>query len=88
MLKGFGFCEFESSEGILRALRLLHKVNIDGQELVGSVNLSLLKGFYLLLFFKWFYMLILRLNRQAPRMQELVQSFIEISLEITLIDFF
>ena len=32
--KGFGFCEFESAEGVLRALRLLSKFNIDGQELV------------------------------------------------------
>ncbi|ONK63623.1 uncharacterized protein A4U43_C07F17190 [Asparagus officinalis] len=29
----FGFCEFEAAEGILRALRLLTKLNIDGQEL-------------------------------------------------------
>lgn len=33
-LKGFGFCEFESAEGVLRALRLLNKLNIDGQELM------------------------------------------------------
>lgn len=32
--KGFGFCEFESAEGVLRALRLLSKFSIDGQELV------------------------------------------------------
>lgn len=32
--KGFGFCEFESAEGILRATRLLNKLSIDGQELV------------------------------------------------------
>lgn len=32
--KRFGFCEFESAEGVLRALRLLSKFNIDGQELV------------------------------------------------------
>lgn len=32
--KGFGFCEFESAEGVLRALRLLSKLNIDGQELM------------------------------------------------------
>lgn len=32
--KGFGFCEFESAEGVLRVLRLLSKFNIDGQELV------------------------------------------------------
>ena len=30
----FGFCEFESAEGILRATRLLNKLSIDGQELV------------------------------------------------------
>lgn len=34
--KGFGFCEFEAAEGILRALRLLNKLNIDGQELMVS----------------------------------------------------
>lgn len=32
--RGFGFCEFESAEGVLRALRLLSKFNIDGQDLV------------------------------------------------------
>ncbi|KAL6969471.1 hypothetical protein U1Q18_029183 [Sarracenia purpurea var. burkii] len=32
--KGFGFCEFESAEGVLRALRLLNKLNVDGQELM------------------------------------------------------
>lgn len=32
--RGFGFCEFESAEGVLRALRLLTKLNVDGQELV------------------------------------------------------
>ncbi|XP_061372328.1 RNA-binding motif protein 25-like [Gastrolobium bilobum] len=36
--KGFGFCEFESDEGVLRALRLLTKLNIDGQELMLTVN--------------------------------------------------
>ncbi|KAJ4961660.1 hypothetical protein NE237_021570 [Protea cynaroides] len=36
--RGFGFCEFESAEGVLRALRLLSKLNIDGQELVLNVN--------------------------------------------------
>ncbi|XVE85055.1 hypothetical protein DITRI_Ditri17bG0061700 [Diplodiscus trichospermus] len=36
--KGFGFCEFESAEGVLRALRLLSKFNIDGQELLLNVN--------------------------------------------------
>lgn len=32
--RGFGFCEFESAEGVLRALRLLSKFSVDGQELV------------------------------------------------------
>ncbi|XXG55326.1 hypothetical protein AAC387_Pa03g3023 [Persea americana] len=36
--RGFGFCEFESAEGVLRALRLLSKFNVDGQELVLNVN--------------------------------------------------
>ncbi|XP_073001183.1 RNA-binding motif protein 25 isoform X1 [Typha latifolia] len=36
--KGFGFCEFESAEGVLRAMRLLSKLNIDGQELVLNIN--------------------------------------------------
>ncbi|XP_024023897.1 RNA-binding protein 25 isoform X2 [Morus notabilis] len=36
--RGFGFCEFESAEGVLRALRLLSKFSIDGQELVLNVN--------------------------------------------------
>ncbi|BBN09068.1 RNA-binding protein 25 [Marchantia polymorpha subsp. ruderalis] len=36
--KGFGFCEFESAEGVLRALRLLNKFSLDGQELVLNVN--------------------------------------------------
>ncbi|KAM5566759.1 RNA-binding protein 25 [Rosa sericea] len=36
--RGFGFCDFESAEGVLRALRLLSKFNIDGQELVLNVN--------------------------------------------------
>ncbi|XP_047182414.1 RNA-binding protein 25 isoform X2 [Vigna umbellata] len=34
----FGFYEFESAEGVLRALRLLTKLNIDGQELKVNVN--------------------------------------------------
>ncbi|CAH1424255.1 unnamed protein product [Lactuca virosa] len=33
-LKGFGFCEFGNVEGVLRALRLLSKLSIDGQELM------------------------------------------------------
>ncbi|KAL0336155.1 UNVERIFIED_CONTAM: RNA-binding protein 25 [Sesamum radiatum] len=37
-LKGFGFCEFESAEGVLRALRLLNKLSVDGQELMLNVN--------------------------------------------------
>ncbi|EPS71669.1 hypothetical protein M569_03088 [Genlisea aurea] len=37
-LKGFGFCEFETAEGVLRALRLLNKLNVDGQELMLNVN--------------------------------------------------
>ncbi|XP_048503385.1 RNA-binding motif protein 25 isoform X3 [Beta vulgaris subsp. vulgaris] len=36
--KRFGFCEFESAEGVLRALRLLSKCNVDGEELVLNVN--------------------------------------------------
>ncbi|KAG0467605.1 hypothetical protein HPP92_019185 [Vanilla planifolia] len=36
--KGFGFCEFEAAEGVLRALRLLSKLNIDGQELMLNIN--------------------------------------------------
>ncbi|KAG7585173.1 PWI domain [Arabidopsis thaliana x Arabidopsis arenosa] len=36
--KGFGFYEFESAEGILRAIRLLTKRTIDGQELLVNVN--------------------------------------------------
>ncbi|XP_024530288.1 RNA-binding protein 25 isoform X2 [Selaginella moellendorffii] len=36
--KGFGFCEFENAEGVLRALRLLNKNSLDGQELVLNVN--------------------------------------------------
>ncbi|KAJ7558136.1 hypothetical protein O6H91_04G025800 [Diphasiastrum complanatum] len=37
-LKGFGFCEFDTAEGVLRALRLLNKISLDGQELVLNVN--------------------------------------------------
>lgn len=36
--KGFGFCEFENAEGVLRALRLLNKFSLEGQELVLNVN--------------------------------------------------
>lgn len=38
--KGFGFCEFESAEGVLRALRILNKFSLEGQELVLNVNLA------------------------------------------------
>ncbi|KAL8534140.1 hypothetical protein ACS0TY_010229 [Phlomoides rotata] len=37
-LKGFGFCEFESAEGVLCALRLLNKLSVDGQALMLNVN--------------------------------------------------
>ncbi|CAI9273012.1 unnamed protein product [Lactuca saligna] len=33
-LKGFGFCEFRNVEGVMRALRLLSKLSIGGQELM------------------------------------------------------
>lgn len=36
--KGFGFCEFEDAEGVLRALRLLSNLSIDGQELLVKSN--------------------------------------------------
>lgn len=36
--KGFGFCEFESAEGVLRALRLINKFSLEGQDLVLNVN--------------------------------------------------
>ncbi|WOK92057.1 RNA-binding protein 25 isoform X2 [Canna indica] len=36
--KGFGFCEFETAEGVLRSLRLLTKLNIDGQELMVNIK--------------------------------------------------
>jgi RNA-binding protein 25 len=35
--KGFGFVEFEDAEGVLRALRLLNGVKLDGQELLLKV---------------------------------------------------
>lgn len=38
--KGFGFYEFESAEGSLRAIRLLTKLTIDGQELLVIMDLS------------------------------------------------
>ena len=36
--KGFGFCEYEDAEGVLRALRLLHNLALDGQELLLKCN--------------------------------------------------
>ncbi|KIY94795.1 RNA-binding protein 25 [Monoraphidium neglectum] len=36
--KGFGFCEFEEAEGVLRAIRLLNGVKLDGQELMLKSN--------------------------------------------------
>lgn len=41
-LKGFGFCEFESAEGVLCALRLLNKLSVDGQELMVWMHCPLL----------------------------------------------
>ncbi|KAK9824335.1 hypothetical protein WJX72_009526 [[Myrmecia] bisecta] len=37
-LKGFGFCEFAEASGVLRAMRLLNKLSLDGQELVLKCN--------------------------------------------------
>lgn len=34
VFKGFGFCEFESTEGLLPALRPLNNFSIDGQQLL------------------------------------------------------
>jgi RNA-binding protein 25 len=36
--KGFGFCEYEDADGALRALRLLHNLALDGQELLIKPN--------------------------------------------------
>lgn len=36
--KGFGFCEYETAEGVLRALRLLHNLSLDSQELLLKCN--------------------------------------------------
>lgn len=36
--KGFGFCEYEDADGALRALRLLHNLALDGQELLLKPN--------------------------------------------------
>ncbi|KAI5076192.1 hypothetical protein GOP47_0008257 [Adiantum capillus-veneris] len=40
--KGFGFCEYESPESLLRALRLLQRLKLKGQELVLKVDKSTL----------------------------------------------
>eukprot|EP00898_Chlorokybus_atmophyticus_P005490 jgi/Chlat1/5942/Chrsp4S06262 len=37
-LKGFGFCEFSTAEGVLRALHVLKALAVDGQELLVNVN--------------------------------------------------
>lgn len=36
--KGFGFCEFEDAEGVLRAIRLLNHLPLDGQEILLKCN--------------------------------------------------
>ena len=36
--KGFGFCEFEDAESVLRALRLLNGLALDGQDLLLKCN--------------------------------------------------
>ncbi|KXZ56101.1 hypothetical protein GPECTOR_2g983 [Gonium pectorale] len=36
--KGFGFCEFEDAEGVLRAMRLLNGLKLDGSELLLKCN--------------------------------------------------
>ncbi|GMH45273.1 hypothetical protein BSKO_13230 [Bryopsis sp. KO-2023] len=36
--KGFGFCEFADAEGVVRALRLLSNLMVDGQELLVKSN--------------------------------------------------
>eukprot|EP00210_Caulerpa_lentillifera_P004499 g4293.t1 len=41
--KGFGFCEFEEAEGVLRAIRLLNNLTIDGQELLVKSNTATAK---------------------------------------------
>ena len=60
--KGFGFCEFESAEGVLRALRLLSKLNIDGQELVVRLDfhLSLFCRFYDLIYIYFLALTVMR----------------------------
>lgn len=36
--KGFGFAEFDDAEGVLRAMRLLNNLELDGQELLLKCN--------------------------------------------------
>lgn len=36
--KGFGFCEYEEAEGVLKALQLLNNLSLDGQELLLKWN--------------------------------------------------
>lgn len=36
--KGFGFCDYADADGALRALRLLHNLALDGQELLLKPN--------------------------------------------------
>lgn len=36
--KGFGFCEYEDAEGVLRAIRLLNGLKVDNQELLLKGN--------------------------------------------------
>ncbi len=36
--KGFGFCEYEEADGVLKALQLLNKLSLDGQELLLKWN--------------------------------------------------
>jgi hypothetical protein len=37
-LKGFGFCDYESADGVLRALRILNNCKLDGQELLVPIT--------------------------------------------------
>lgn len=41
--KGFGFCEFEDAEGVLRAIRLLNNLPIDSQKLLVRSNTATAK---------------------------------------------
>ena len=36
--KGFGFCEFEDAEGVMRALGHLNNLSVDGSELLVKCN--------------------------------------------------